>query len=246
MRIISKFADYYDYIGNLYAYDDGVIYNRLNLDIDKVTVNGVIPDFKGMQYYGKSIRLNKHEYEFIRLVVFGKMYTCVNIDGKKYDKIYYKEQIGTEKIYKILSPSNPDHLEIIEYLKTKKSSIFFRGDREYQSIDDFYCYQSDLLIDVCKQIKQPIFLVDRIQHASATWKPGAISTIVVLDQTMPILKELGFSAIMKPEILYQEIEYFIANVLRDNPDIVPPVQVSDKHKITQHGFDFKQSFRHRK
>lgn len=60
------------------------------------------------------------------------------------------------------------------------------------------------------------------------------------------LNDLGFAAIMSAEHAYQEIESYLVNVLRDNPDKIPPVQVEDKIKIGQHGFDLKQSFRHRK
>ena len=61
-----------------------------------------------------------------------------------------------------------------------------------------------------------------------------------------VLEDLGFASLMNAEQLYQDIATYITNVLRSNPDITPPVQVSDKDKIGQHGFDLKQSFRHRK
>jgi hypothetical protein len=34
--------------------------------------------------------------------------------------------------------------------------------------------------------------------------------------------------------------------MKESPDIKPPVEIHDKDKITGHGFDLKQSFRHRK
>ena len=54
------------------------------------------------------------------------------------------------------------------------------------------------------------------------------------------------AGIMSAEQCYQEISHFLGNVLRENPDTKPPVQVDDKHKIIGAGFDTKTSFRHRK
>ncbi len=63
---------------------------------------------------------------------------------------------------------------------------------------------------------------------------------------VPILKDIGFNHVQSPEQTYQDISYYMANVLRENPDVVPPVKIADKDRIVQHGFDLKQSFRHRK
>jgi hypothetical protein len=40
-----------------------------------------------------------------------------------------------------------------------------------------------------------------------------------------------------------EIYNFIQNVLRKNPDTIPPVEVKNENKILSAGFDLKTSFR---
>jgi len=51
--------------------------------------------------------------------------------------------------------------------------------------------------------------------------------------------------IKSPEILFQDVYSYISNVLRENPDVKPPVEVANENKITAAGFDIKKSFRHR-
>lgn len=62
----------------------------------------------------------------------------------------------------------------------------------------------------------------------------------------PCLKEFGLDKIVPPEKMYFEIETYLRTVAHPNPDLMPPVSMSDKEKIVSHGFDNKQSFRHRK
>lgn len=59
----------------------------------------------------------------------------------------------------------------------------------------------------------------------------------------PRLKELDFERIKDPFTAFQEISMYLANILIEQKEIET---VDDKHRIEQHGFDSKQSFRHRK
>ncbi|MBK9153905.1 MAG: hypothetical protein IPM25_06755 [Chloracidobacterium sp.] len=59
----------------------------------------------------------------------------------------------------------------------------------------------------------------------------------------PRLKNLGFERIRDAFTAFQEISMYVANILIEQKEIGI---VDDKHRIEQHGFDFKQSFRHRK
>ena len=56
----------------------------------------------------------------------------------------------------------------------------------------------------------------------------------------------GFPEIMPAEQLYQDLAYYIANVIEDGIDLRPPTEIADIDKVVQYGFDKKQSFRHRK
>lgn len=70
--------------------------------------------------------------------------------------------------------------------------------------------------------------------------------LLSIEGKTPRLKDLGLSSLYPAEALYQDIAYFVGNVLHPSPDLAPPVFIADKDKIVQYGFDLKQSFRHRK
>ena len=59
----------------------------------------------------------------------------------------------------------------------------------------------------------------------------------------PILKDMGFERIKDPYTAFQDISMYISNVLIEQK---PISSVEDKHRIEQHGFDVKTSFRNRK
>lgn len=98
----------------------------------------------------------------------------------------------------------------------------------------------------------PMFIIDKDSHSSqhrTFWHGIQKKDIPVnkIDLNLNVcLNDLGFASVMSAEQAYQEIESYIVNVLRTNPDKEPPVQIDDKDKIDQHGFDKKISFRHRK
>lgn len=85
-----------------------------------------------------------------------------------------------------------------------------------------------------KETKQPVLEFD--------YGAGGLC----VSNLVPKLGELGFASIIPAETLYQDIEWYFANVIYHGVDINPPVTISDTDRITQHGFDLKQSFRHRK
>jgi hypothetical protein len=59
----------------------------------------------------------------------------------------------------------------------------------------------------------------------------------------PRLKDIGFERIKDAFSAFQEISMYLANILVEQKKIA---HVDDKYRIEQHGFDLKQSFRHRK
>ncbi|MFL6466557.1 MAG: hypothetical protein ACJ72Z_01225 [Pyrinomonadaceae bacterium] len=56
----------------------------------------------------------------------------------------------------------------------------------------------------------------------------------------PRLKDLGFERIKDSVMAFQEISIYLANILVEQKEIAV---VEDKHRIEQHGFDLKSSFR---
>jgi hypothetical protein len=58
----------------------------------------------------------------------------------------------------------------------------------------------------------------------------------------PCLKDFGFERIKDAFAAFQEISMYLANILVEQKEIA---SVDDRHRIEQHGFDLKRSFRHR-
>jgi hypothetical protein len=92
----------------------------------------------------------------------------------------------------------------------------------------------DYLIELHKMLNVPVFMFYNNR------------TLLDSDYWTVNLGELGIGRLYSPEQIYQEISQFISNVMVENADILPPVEISDKDKIVGHGFDIKQSFRNRK
>jgi hypothetical protein len=59
----------------------------------------------------------------------------------------------------------------------------------------------------------------------------------------PRLKDYGFEKIKDPVAAFQELSMYLANILVEQKVVD---SVDDRHRIEGHGFDIKQSFRHRK
>ena len=85
---------------------------------------------------------------------------------------------------------------------------------------------------------QPVFVIREIRDRGDKY--------VQFERRTPVLAELGLPSLLSAEQIYQEIAYFVGNVLLPSPDTRPPVEVDNKHKIIAAGFDLRESFRHRK
>ena len=83
-----------------------------------------------------------------------------------------------------------------------------------------------------KKVRMPIFIL--------TWedKPYGAARASSIH-----LGDLGYAAITEATQMYQEVAYYVSTHLLNKDE---PLQVGNKEKIEQHGFDLRKSFRHRK
>jgi len=162
-------------------------------------------------------------FDFKWLVITGKYY------------LLYRKHLGNED-YQILSADKYKKMGEDENYR----GFYFSKHKEYSP---FFNKQCQELIDISKKINAPVFCINNISRGQN--KLNESDFHICLDGDIPILANLGVASLIKPEQIYQDIAYFIANTMNDSPDTAPPVQVADKDRIVQHGFDFKQSFRHR-
>jgi hypothetical protein len=154
------------------------------------------------------------------------------IELHRYDRSFQDEDDWGE--YKIVETRSAFSEE--EYLEIEREWSDF-SDEFYS-----YLYTSDLQIKQFfidwAQSKDEIFL----KHKAPVWVarfyiegPNGILN--------PRLKDYGFEKIVDPFTAFQEISMYLANILVEQKDVI---SIDDKHRLEQHGFDLKQSFRHRK
>lgn len=269
MKIISKFIDYYDYVGDTNQYDHQVIYDRKDFNSDDLNFLEVklhynseygIVEFKEIiknlqiiqscHNYINHINSNAIRYAFKYLVVMGKLHLLVSENKDIKNISDYNDRFTNFKI-----ANEKDHPELIELIIRKFNKKHFSWydkistNPEYTHLTSWGdgiltgAYDPNL-VKLSKILNQPVFCIIP-QYHSVYMTNNIRKTKVELK--VPNLKEVGYTMIEpNPMKLYSELEFFIANELRDNPDIVPPVQINNSHKIEQHGFDLKKSFRHRK
>ena len=97
---------------------------------------------------------------------------------------------------------------------------------------------SEKMLDISRQINTPVF--------TFVYYPYRSGSEIEVDENIPILSDLGFASLYSAEQTYQDISYFLCNIMNESPDMSKPNILSDKEKIVSHGFDNVISFRHRK
>jgi hypothetical protein len=244
MKIISNFKDYYDYVAFQYGIDNSIVYNRQPFKADKDSIKknyrntGIfnnIPTFSKWDTASRKI-VDAYDRDIFKvrwLIINGRKFLLVSeLDVKSLPcprhsefKLISEEQYNRmvqhyrKHQYSLLSSSR---IETLEY---------YHG----QNDDSF-----DVLVKLSKELGTPVFEYDGYGFGEYCINGAEIYNKI------PNLQELGIGSVYSPEQLYQDLSYFIGNIMKDNPDIKPPVTIEDSYKITGHGFDIKQSFRHRK
>ena len=225
MKIVSKFRDYYDHIGKIYSEESRYVWER-KLFIDypfppsfqqNMTDRDV--DLGGLSYYhGKST------YEYRWLIVCGKRFLLFRQHSYVYPKISEWTRVWTA--YKDSSEIEDDLY--ITKNKDQKLKYFTRHLPDY-----FMGEFSEKNLNFCIKHKSPVIVVD--------------AGLKYYTTDSPILGDIiNFVSLYSAEQIYQDISYFMMNQINGSPDIDPPVDIDNKGKILSHGFDLKQSFRHRK
>lgn len=91
------------------------------------------------------------------------------------------------------------------------------------------------LVTLSRAIRAPVFIINSINRKQGT---------LVVEKQIPKLSEYPITKLISAEQMFQYIAYFMGNTLNVSPDVAPPVEIADKYKIEQAGFDLKTSFRH--
>lgn len=232
MLINSSFKDYYDFaLSGIIDIDKSIIFNR-ELDIKKYKG----PNLGNIDYY--FIKDNTHGFFETNFYV----YVCGNI---------YK---GLHKISYIKKLNQSLHLDLF--------------NQEYTYLDDFDFTEKQEMLSILKNAagNQPIATLrafsnvkESYPNRSTGWDNKSIAkdkqfkednTSIIMTNEITYkpqiiindnLKNISFNKVLNAQLIYQEIEMFLANSNSIEKDVV----FSDTIKIAQHGFN-KQSFRKRK
>ncbi len=105
--------------------------------------------------------------------------------------------------------------------------------------------ESEPVVNLCKKVKLPVFMICNTDTKRTT---SSYYKIMVNIYNPPLLSTVGIDKVYSPEKLYQDIEYYLLNVINESPDVLPAGNppMTNKEKIISKGFDYKKSFRHRK
>ena len=213
MKIISSFKDYYDYIAHTLfcGGDKKIVYLRKELSPSSLEIR--IKSDNDLP----SLRISPERVSKKYLVVCGYVYPLISLKNQK---------TGSSEPFRLLTKNDMS-------LILSEESYFFNRQRFEHS----FAVKSITAEEISKQIQQPVFIISHISIIKNNLKYSLCS----LEKRIPSLEKIGFMKIKSPEILFQDVYSYISNVLRENPDVKPPVEVANENKITAAGFDIKKS-----
>ncbi len=230
MKIISDFKDYYDYLSHQYGVDESIVFNRKpipNNDYTKSLIKetlDVVIEYKytldNKLYSVGGDKSSRYRW----LSVNGILFLTYQ---EKIDYIYYPFKLFTQEQYDHFFPKEKYqfHKKITNYEQLVGNKGFV-----------------EKLTKIHVKLNTPVFWFDYSGFGELLFVGDSNTSKF----KAPMLSEIGLASVYPADKLFQDISYFIGNVMKESPDIKPPVEIHDKDKITGHGFDLKQSFRHRK
>ena len=235
MIIKSPFKDYYDHVSYIYGGGDpNVVYVRKPLTdaVHSSNISKTYPDL-----------VVEFNIEELRKIPTGPYRDC----WKEYDSkwlvingaYFLLVRKGYSGDFKVLSKKEfPDLWDYLEKRRRERSYYDAIIMKRQNNPEWFVNSPAPELIKLSRLIKEPVFV---ISNSSFNLPEGFIR----IESEIPTLKDYGIPSIFTPQQLYQDISYFVGNTIKESPDLAPPSTMDNAEKIVQHGFDLKQSFRHR-
>jgi hypothetical protein len=237
MYIIAKHKDYYDGVVGSVGMDKTLVYERTPVEAE---IKDIPKEFQGTHGWTRT-----RENPFLNI---GYM----DIDSKKtkkYEKVHSflvgfcgKLYLGWKLHYNVKGYRDGIPTDILKtdivygYENVKK---YFRDSYWNFNPEDDVKYVLDYdPIDMFRAIKAPIFVHDTEAHVKYDKYHRIVSSTNFFIN--PILKEYEFYKVVDSFTAFTELQMFIGGVLGVGEKEI--VEIEDKYKIGQHGFD-KWSFR---
>ena len=224
MKIESKFNDYYDNVVWTYAYYDEATKTFSAGDpkirYERLEIENTGP-FKFREIEPPFYHFHTSNYTKHTLIVGMRVYAVFKAI----------QWTGTEKPQYFLT--NPNH----EMFKRRRG--LFRGD--WRKEPNYR--ESDLAVELCRLVGQPVFWITSQHYPKAKWIDRSNHFIEVSKEIPVLCKIQGFAEAYPADQIYQDLSYVIGNLMHNPPDDNPPVQVEEKVRFLKKGFDAKTSFR---
>jgi hypothetical protein len=243
MLILAKKKDYYDGVAGTTGIDKTIVYDRQIIEYDdkKLLIPVLFQKnirnknnkniFNDLDYHhlNKDIQKKYPHYNYFIIGFCGKLY----IGWKLYHEgIPYHDEFGFKKI-----PFMTDITYNFDYMKTIIDSNFWKRKGNFEN-NILYIRNYDA-IELFRELKTPIFVYDNDYCRNSMkkyWHNNNYKFIV-----NPLLRNYVFYKIFNSFQAFQEIQMFLGGVLGVGEKEI--IEVADKYKIQQHGFDYKWSFR---
>jgi len=238
MLIISKEKnrDYYDGVAGTVGIDKTIIYKR---EIKEFTKNEIPSPFKhtGSNYYIKQIpsflRLGGYSIKKEHKKIYeGYSYFIIGFCGKLY--IGWRFYINNNNLNKKLSSIILyDFNQIKELLDYKQAWCGNLEDHAKNVLD----YDA---LELFRKFNTPVFIYDHDYDRKISISGWYENPRFIIN---PVLNDYEFYRVFDTFQTFQEIQMFLGGVLGNHEKKI--IEVADKYKIEQHGFD-KWSFRKEK
>lgn len=235
MYIISKRKDYYDGVAGTTGIDKSIVYNRDIIELDGSQYPKI---FKGYNTFNNrnpspfvkldNVHLKKElnvVYEHIAPFIIGfcgKIYV-----GWKFYSADGRTPFGAQELIETIDYDNDNIRKMVDQYP------YWGGNFE----DNLNYVLSYDAMDLFRELNAPVFVYDsdygRI-YAEKNYRNNPKFFV------NPLLKEYQFYKLFNAVQAFQEIQMFLSGVLGNKEKEI--VNVADKYKIAQHGFD-KWSFR---
>lgn len=225
MIIKSPFKDYYDFVANMYGGGDPkIVYLRTKLKAPtskphEFSSHAFAVDFDshGIPSVPRDITMSDDTLvKFKWLFVAGVAYlTYVRLERGPHN--FYSDY-GEQ--YRVVTDRD------VELMARLNRSDFLNSAQATQA-------RTDAMINLSRLINAPAYVFGSQYYRGQ----------VYIEVNCPILRDYGFSGIKTPEEMYQDMSYYIGNIMHPSPDMMPASENSDANKVIAHGFDPKLSFR---
>lgn len=235
MYIIAKNKDYYDGVVGTVGIDKTIVYERTIVGLAHQDFPEPFKSDRTMwkdtnPFTSLNFKINSEKYEegYFFIVGFcGKLYLGWRFLYKEKEFDYDTNHLHDVEKYDIIY----GYENAKEHLKGSWSWSKLHNENKIKYILNYDP------INIFRKINAPIFVFSTngtgiVRYYDDRDKPFIIN---------PILKEYEFYKVIDAFTAFTELQMFISGVLGTGEKEI--IEVADKYKIMQHGFDYKWSFR---